>query len=700
MLPNSAPAVASSSRVVSPMIENLIQTIARQFESTHQNVQANVTHLWLLLGIVLIGAGLRFWGLGLVGLHGDEETMAMAVRHILIDGQPILPSGMFYPRGLTQLYLMAASVSIFGESEWSLRLPSALCGIALIGLSYAMGKRFLRPEWNLALAASVALLPELILYSQTARMYVFLIACVTLSMVWLFRWERTNQFRWLALSVLALIVGMDMQLLAVGVVLMFLIPGLLQGDFGKLFQGALAVAVALLGYLFIEYWTQAQYPVPPPEFAVDLAPPSWERSWAPPEFALTFDIALSVSGLLIAFFALQLAATVRVRAAGYAFLAFFLAGVVLQLALFYHLAALSYAGGLLLAYRYRTAQTGFRSLIIIFAIAIVALLHASLLASTPGSIVKLIGAMVGQPSVWPYIRVIQLTEAAGLLVVGLMIWGCFRFIQRKRLSDVWLLALLGILAPVFALGIFAWNVPPRYTSMSLPPLLLCAFATAQRAFDWFIVKRGAISNQGKWQAATAALVALLTINPIAFASVVHAGYEVHPDHKGAAEFMRSVGMTDDDVVLAEDVLQQTYYLGKVDYWLIGPQVARKFIKREGDGVVDFYTGSPVIVTTAMLDALLQKNQGKRIFVIGSGEDQRSQRRVVRGQDLHDALRSERFEVVHTGRDGLTQILRAVPTQVEKLPATEAESRADEAQLMKDAEAAMESSRAVAPTSVE
>jgi hypothetical protein len=700
MLPNSAPAVPSRSRVDSPLIDHVFRTIARQFESTQHGVRDNVTHLWILLGIVLAGTWLRFWGLGLVGLHGDEETMAMAVRHILIDGQPTLPSGMFYPRGLTQLYLMAASVSIFGESEWSLRLPSALCGIALIGLSYLMGKRFLRPEWNLALAASVAFLPELILYSQTARMYIFLIACVTASMVAMFRWERTNELRWLALAVMALIVGMDMQLLAVGVVLMFLIPGLLQADMRKLFQGAVAVAIVLMGYVFIEYWTQAQYPVPPPEFAVDLAPPPWERSWAPPEFALTFDIALCVSGLMIAFFALQLAATVRVRAVGYAFLGLLLAGVVLQLTLFYHLAALCYAAGFLLAYRYRTNQTGFRALIVLFAIAIVALLHASLLASTPGSIVKLVGAMIGQPSVWPYIKVIQLTEAAGLLVVGLVIWGAYRFVHRKQLSDVWLLALLGVVAPVFALGFFAWNVPPRYTSMSLPPLLLCAFAVAQRAFDWLLAKRGTvIGGHAKWQAVAAALVATLTINPLAFASVVHAGYEVHPDHKGAAEFMRSVGMTDDDVVLAEDVLQQTFYLGQVDYWLIGPQVARKFIKREGDGVVDFYTGTPVIVTSAMLDAVLQKNQGKRVFVIGSGEDQRSQRRVVRGQDLHDALRSERFEVIHTGRDGLTQILRAVPTQVKKLPKTEAESQADEAQLLKDAEAAMESS-AVAPKSVE
>src|SRR5690606_35371049 len=110
-------------------------------------------------------------------------TMAMAVRHIVEEGTPVLPSGMLYPRGITQLYLMAGSVRLFGESEWALRLPSAICGVLLIALVFAAGRRFLRPHWNLALAATVAFLPDLIVYSQTARMYIFMIAAVAAAMV-------------------------------------------------------------------------------------------------------------------------------------------------------------------------------------------------------------------------------------------------------------------------------------------------------------------------------------------------------------------------------------------------------------------------------------------------------------------------------------------------------------------------------------
>ena len=162
---------------------------------------------WLLvLLIVTAGAVLRFWGLGAVGLHGDEETMAMPTQHIVEHGTPILPSGMFYPRAIGQLYLMAASVATFGQNEWALRLPSALCGVLLIVLSYFVGRRFLALRWNLAFVAAVALLPEFIVDAQTARMYVFFVASVAAFLLFLFRWERTERPAYLAGAVLMVLV--------------------------------------------------------------------------------------------------------------------------------------------------------------------------------------------------------------------------------------------------------------------------------------------------------------------------------------------------------------------------------------------------------------------------------------------------------------------------------------------------------------
>jgi 4-amino-4-deoxy-L-arabinose transferase-like glycosyltransferase len=689
MVTNSASSTRTAADSPLTLLNAALISLSQLFRTTRSEVwpRAGVNELVWLTAITILGTWVRFWGLGSIGLHGDEETMAMAVRHILIDGTPILPSGMFYPRGMTQLYLMAGSVSIFGESEWSLRLPSVLCGIALIPLMYLLGRRFLRPTWNLGLAFATALLPELIEYSQTARMYIFLVTCVALAMHFIFRWERTGRAAWLVAAAASLVVGIDMQLLAVAAVLMFLLPGLLQADLKKFIHGGIAAAVVLVGYVAIEALTMAQYPVPPPDFAASFGPPPWERSWAPPQFALAFDVALLVSGIAIAFFALHFAHGVPDTTAARISLVLLFAGVALQLALFYHLAGIAYAAALLLAFRHGADPLSSRVFILIMSVSIVALIHVSLLASTPGSVVKLIGSMIGQPSVWPYVRLAQLTEAAGVLLYAALLRAAFQFATNNPIRDYVLLALLGVLGPVFAMGFFAWNVPPRYTAVSLVPMLLCAFAFAQQGVDWMLRRLRKPDNAG-FQVFAAVLTSLCVINPAAAARIINAGYTIHPDHKGAADFMRSIPIHDEDIVLAEDVLQQTYYLGKVDYWIIGPNVARKFVKREGEDVVDFYTGTPVIASPAMLDALLQNNADKRVFVIGSGEDWRKGERGVRGKDLNEAIESDRFEVIHTGRDGLTQVLRAVPRKGPVAPPViQRESDADEAALLEAAASA-------------
>jgi predicted membrane-bound mannosyltransferase len=138
---------------VTAQFGELMRALSDLFRMTAPLERDQLAHRTMLLVIVSVGAWVRFWGLANVGLHGDEETMAMAVMSIVHQGAPILPSGMFYPRGMTELYLMAGSVQLFGESEWAFRVPSAVCGVLVIWLAWLAGRRFLRPDWNLAFAA-------------------------------------------------------------------------------------------------------------------------------------------------------------------------------------------------------------------------------------------------------------------------------------------------------------------------------------------------------------------------------------------------------------------------------------------------------------------------------------------------------------------------------------------------------------------
>ncbi len=104
-------------------------------------------------------------------------------------------------------------------------------------------------------------------------------------------------------------------------------------------------------------------------------------------------------------------------------------------------------------------------------------------------------------------------------------------------------------------------------------------------------------------------------------------------------------------------MQQTYYLGHVDYWLMSRNHARRYVELKNGRIQDFYTGSGVISSAAMLEDLLRNERGHRIFVIGSGENQSDKRKGMRG-DMDPVLRSNQFEVVYQGRDGLTQVWRA------------------------------------------
>ena len=215
---------------------------------------------WILAAIVLAGAVVRFWGLGAVGLHGDEKTMALPVMSLVNQGLPLMPSGMFYPRAVGQLYLMAASIMAFGQSEWAMRLPSALCGVLLIVLAWKVGKRFLTPVWNLALTAAVAFLPSFIEDAQTARMYVFLVTCVAAYMSLVFAWERTGRSGYLVGAVVTLYVGLQFHTLAIFASFLVLLPGLLQGDVRKFRAGLIAFAVIVIGFAVINHAISMAYP--------------------------------------------------------------------------------------------------------------------------------------------------------------------------------------------------------------------------------------------------------------------------------------------------------------------------------------------------------------------------------------------------------------------------------------------------------
>ena len=121
--------------------------------------------------------------------------------------------------------------------------------------------------------------------------------------------------------------------------------------------------------------------------------------------------------------------------------------------------------------------------------------------------------------------------------------------------------MLGVWIPVFCIGFFVWDMPValhrgiahpdavvriRIRAVR-PPIALCGAAAL-----------GAACSRSQHAAVLAVVViAGIRLRRRAMTSI---GSQ-YPDHRGAAQFMRTQNITPDDIVIAEDVLQQTYYLG-------------------------------------------------------------------------------------------------------------------------------------------
>jgi len=140
----------------------------------------------LLFVILLLALSLRLYHLAAPSLWNDEGTsVAVAQRDLATiarDAAHDIHPPLYY-------WLLHGWVRLLGTGEAAVRSLSALLGVALVALIYALGRR-LQPEggaWIGLLAALLAAVnPSQVYYSQEARMYMlvaFLAAAAVLALV-------------------------------------------------------------------------------------------------------------------------------------------------------------------------------------------------------------------------------------------------------------------------------------------------------------------------------------------------------------------------------------------------------------------------------------------------------------------------------------------------------------------------------------
>lgn len=131
------------------------------------------------------------------------------------------------------------------------------------------------------------------------------------------------------------------------------------------------------------------------------------------------------------------------------------------------------------------------------------------------------------------------------------------------------------------------------------------------------------------------------------------GLPFHPDHKGAGNYVKA-HLLDDDVIIAFDVQQHQYYVGRVNYWIREVQDAKEYSYLDGNTWRDIYTNSIVIKSLEELKKLLHERIHSRVWLITSGELIDSLAYLV-PNGIHEQLSQWSQHLVFVGNDGVTSV---------------------------------------------
>ena len=198
---------------------------------THQSTnQRNYLTLLLLLPILLLGLGLRLYRLDAQSLWNDEgSSVAVAQRDLVTiarDAARDIHPPLYY-------WLLSGWLRLVGTGEAAVRSLSALLGLVLVALTYALGS-LLAGRWaGLVAALLAATNPFQVYYSQETRMYMLLAVLSALAFYAALRWATSELgekgYGWSVLYVLVSVAGLyshyafSMVLLAVNLVILLYI---------------------------------------------------------------------------------------------------------------------------------------------------------------------------------------------------------------------------------------------------------------------------------------------------------------------------------------------------------------------------------------------------------------------------------------------------------------------------------------------
>jgi hypothetical protein len=157
-----------------------------------------LTAYWpeVLAGIATLGYGACVFGFGLVfrPLESDESVTLQVASLDSVRG--VLDAAVNYRHGPPLHYLLVHASLAVRDDVFGLRLPSALLGMAAVGLAYGFGRELLGRAEGAVMAVIVATSPMVVHLGQFARGYTAMLSASFLSLWLMLILLRTRQFRW------------------------------------------------------------------------------------------------------------------------------------------------------------------------------------------------------------------------------------------------------------------------------------------------------------------------------------------------------------------------------------------------------------------------------------------------------------------------------------------------------------------------
>jgi mannosyltransferase len=163
-------------------------------QSVAEAARSRSRAFWIVAGLTLGAALLRFATLGDQSYHHDEVVTAV---RILPGGFSHAMSAVGLSESTPPLYYALAWgwTQVTGTGEWGLRSLSALAGVLTVPVAYLVAVELRGRRAGLWAAALVAFNPMLLWYSQEARAYALLVLLAGLSLLWCIRAARSGARR-------------------------------------------------------------------------------------------------------------------------------------------------------------------------------------------------------------------------------------------------------------------------------------------------------------------------------------------------------------------------------------------------------------------------------------------------------------------------------------------------------------------------